>query len=119
MAKKRFSPEQIVAQLRQIEVLTAGGKALPQACKESGITDVTYYRWRKENGGLKAGQGACVQRALRHRLDRLLTACGRKPLTSEPPLCPVPTMQRLRVSSMAMERSLRTPAKCGRTSSAA
>ena len=50
MAKKRFSPEQVVAKLRQIEVLTAAGKALPLACKETGITDVTYYRWRKESG---------------------------------------------------------------------
>ena len=38
MAKKRFSPEQVVAKLRQIEVLTAAGKALPLACKEAGIT---------------------------------------------------------------------------------
>ena len=56
MAKKRFSPEQVVAKLRQIEVLTAAGKALPLACKEAGITDVTYYRWPKEYGGLKANQ---------------------------------------------------------------
>lgn len=42
MARKRFSAEQIVAKLRQIEVLTAGGKALPLACKEAGITEVTY-----------------------------------------------------------------------------
>src|SRR3972149_6650659 len=56
MAKKRFSPEQVVAKLRQIEVLTAGGKALPLACKEAGITDTTYYRWRKEYGGLKSDQ---------------------------------------------------------------
>ncbi len=45
-----------MAKLRQIEVLTAAGKALPLACKEAGITDVTYYRWRKEYGGLKANQ---------------------------------------------------------------
>ena len=45
-----------MAKLRQIEVLAAGGKALPLACKEAGITDVTYYRWRKEYGGLKADQ---------------------------------------------------------------
>ena len=56
MAKKRFSPEQVVAKLRQIEVLTAAGKALALACKEAGITDVTYYRWRREYGGLKANQ---------------------------------------------------------------
>ena len=41
MAKKRFSPEQVVAKLRQIEVLTAGGKALPLACKEAGNVRVT------------------------------------------------------------------------------
>lgn len=44
MAKKRFGPEQVVAKLRQIEVLIAGGKALLLACKEAGITDATYYR---------------------------------------------------------------------------
>ena len=43
MAKKRFSPEQVVAKLRQIEVLTASGKSIPLACKEAGITDVIYY----------------------------------------------------------------------------
>ena len=37
-------------------MLTAGGKSRPQARKEAGVTDVTYYRWRKEYGGLKAGQ---------------------------------------------------------------
>ena len=51
MPKKRFSPEQVVAKLRQIEVLTAGGMALALACKEAGITGVTYYRWRKERTG--------------------------------------------------------------------
>jgi len=56
MAKKRFGPEQVVARLRQIEVLQASWKPIPAACKEAGITDVTYYRWRKEYGGLKANQ---------------------------------------------------------------
>jgi len=56
MAKKKFSPEQVVAKLRQIEVLRAGAKSIPQACKEAGVTDVTYYRWRREYGGLKADQ---------------------------------------------------------------
>jgi hypothetical protein len=41
MAKKRLGQERVVGTLRQIEVLTAGGKALPLACKEAGITDVT------------------------------------------------------------------------------
>jgi transposase-like protein len=45
-----------VAKLRQIEVLMGSGKALGQAVKEAGITDVTYYRWRREYGGLKTDQ---------------------------------------------------------------
>ena len=48
MAKKRFSSVQVVAKLQQIEVLTSGGKALPLACKEAGITDVRYYHWRRD-----------------------------------------------------------------------
>lgn len=56
MAKKRFSAEQIVAKLRQIEVLLGEGKPLGLACKEAGVTDVTYYRWRREYGGLKGDQ---------------------------------------------------------------
>jgi putative transposase len=54
MAKRRLNPEQMAAKLRQIEVLTAGGKALPLACKKAGITDVTYHCWHREYGGLKS-----------------------------------------------------------------
>jgi putative transposase len=53
---KKHSPEQIVNVLRQIEVAIANGKATPLACKEAGITEQTYYRWRKEYGGLKVDQ---------------------------------------------------------------
>jgi putative transposase len=56
MPKKTFTPEQIVGKLRQIEVLVSQGKTVPVACKEGGITDQTYYRWRKEYGGLKLEQ---------------------------------------------------------------
>jgi putative transposase len=42
--------------LRQIEVAVANGKATPQACRDAGITDQSYYRWRKEYGGLKLDQ---------------------------------------------------------------
>ena len=55
-AKKEFPPEQIVAKLRHIEVLLSQGKTVPLACKEGGITDQTYYRWRKEYGGLQLEQ---------------------------------------------------------------
>jgi len=56
MPMKRYKPEQIVTMLRQIEVGIANGKNTPQACKEAEITVQTFYRWRKEYGGLKMDQ---------------------------------------------------------------
>ena len=56
MPKKTFTPEQIVNKLRQVEVLVSQGKTVPLACKEVGIVDQTFYRWRKEYGGLKVEQ---------------------------------------------------------------
>ncbi len=56
MAKRRYRAEGIVTVLRQVEVAIANGKATPQACREAGITEQTYYRWRKEYGGLKLEQ---------------------------------------------------------------
>jgi len=52
----RYKPEQIVTLLRQIEVAIANGKTTAQACKEAEITVQTFYRWRKEYGGLKLDQ---------------------------------------------------------------
>jgi transposase-like protein len=56
MAKRRYTAEEIVTVLRQVEVGIANGKTTPQACREAGITEQTYYRWRKEYGGLKLEQ---------------------------------------------------------------
>ena len=56
MPKKTFTPEQIVNKLRQVEVLVRQGKTVPLACKEAGIIEQTFYRWRKEYGGLKVEQ---------------------------------------------------------------
>ncbi len=53
MPLKRYKPEQIVTLLRQIEVEIANGKTTPQACRDAQITVQTFYRWRKEYGGLK------------------------------------------------------------------
>ena len=53
MPRKRFSAEQIVVLLRQIEVLMSQGKAAPVACREAGISQQSYYRWRKEYGELR------------------------------------------------------------------
>jgi putative transposase len=56
MAKGKYTAEEIVTLLRQVEVSMANGKTTPQACRESGVTEQTYYRWRKEYGGLKLEQ---------------------------------------------------------------
>ena len=56
MPIKRYKAEQIVTLQRQIEVGIANGKTTPHACKEVEITMQTYYRWRKEYGGLKLEQ---------------------------------------------------------------
>jgi putative transposase len=56
MPMKKYKPEQIVTLLRQVEVELANRKTTPQAFKEAEITAQTYYRWRKEFGGLKLDQ---------------------------------------------------------------
>ena len=53
---KKTTPEQVVNLLRQIEVALANGKTTPLACKEAGISEQTYCRWRKEYGGLQVDQ---------------------------------------------------------------
>jgi hypothetical protein len=56
MPKKRFSSEQIIAKLRQIEVQLAQGKSIALACKDAAISEQSYFRWRKEYGGLQIEQ---------------------------------------------------------------
>jgi transposase-like protein len=56
MPKKRFSAEQIVVLLRQIEVAMGAGKSAQLACREAGISEQSFYRWRKEYGGLDLDQ---------------------------------------------------------------
>ena len=56
MPRKRFTTEQIIGKLREAEVELAKGKKVPQVCKQLGVTEQTYYRWRKEYGGLKTDQ---------------------------------------------------------------
>ena len=54
--KRTHTPEETVAKLRQVEVLTAQGKTVSEAVRTIGVTDQTYYRWRAEFGGLKLDQ---------------------------------------------------------------
>ena len=53
MASKRHRPEEAVAKLRQVDVLVSQGQSVAEAIRAIGVTEVTYYRWRREFGGLK------------------------------------------------------------------
>ena len=56
MPRKRYKPEEIVAKLRQVDVLTTQGHSVADAIRSIGVSKVTYYRWRQEFGGLKSDQ---------------------------------------------------------------
>ena len=56
MVVKRHKAEEIVTKLRQVDVLNAQGKSMAEAIRSIGVTEVTYYRWRSEYGGLKGDQ---------------------------------------------------------------
>jgi putative transposase len=56
MAARRYRPEEIIAKLREAEVLLAQGRKVPEVAKAIGIHEITYYRWRKEFGGMKVNQ---------------------------------------------------------------
>ena len=74
MPKKRYSSEQIIAKLRQIEVQLAHGKSIALACKDAAISEQSYFRWRKEYGGLQIEQAKRLKDLEREnaRLRRLV-----------------------------------------------
>ena len=63
MPRKGYTPEQIINKLREAEVLIGQGSAISIVCKKIGVSDYTYYRWRKEYGGMRVDQA--------HRLKEL------------------------------------------------
>ena len=56
MSRKRYTPEQIIGMLREAEVSLSQGQTVVQVCRTLGVTEQSYYRWRKEYGGLKIDQ---------------------------------------------------------------
>ena len=74
MARKRYGPEQIIRKLREAEVELAKGQTVGAMCKKLGVTANTYYRWRKEYGGLRVDQAKRLKELEREnaRLKRLL-----------------------------------------------
>jgi putative transposase len=73
MARKRYTPEQIIGKLREAEVALAQGETTGQVCRTLGIVEQTYYRWRREYGGLKVEQAKRL-RALEQENNRLRRA---------------------------------------------
>jgi putative transposase len=69
MGKKRHTAEEIVSKLRQVDVLTAQGRTVAEAIRQIGVTEVTYYRWRSEYGGLKPDQ---VKRLKELEMEKLI-----------------------------------------------
>jgi putative transposase len=56
MRRKRYKPEQIIGMLREAEVELSRGEEVKQVCRNLGVSEQTYYRWRKEYGGMKVSQ---------------------------------------------------------------
>jgi transposase-like protein len=65
MARKQFTTEQIINMLREAEVHMSQGIPIAQACKKLGISEQTYYRWRKEYGGLRTDQAKKLREVLK------------------------------------------------------
>jgi len=74
MARKKTDPERIIPMLREAEVKLAKGQKVPQVCKDLGVTEQTYYRWRKRYGGLKLDQAKRLKELEREnaRLKKLV-----------------------------------------------
>ena len=75
MAKKRYSAEQIIQLLREVKIHTSVGKTISQSSHQIGVTEQTYYRWRKEYGGLNNGQAKRLKNLEKEnsRLKRLVS----------------------------------------------
>ena len=74
MGRKHFKPEQIIHMLREAEIKLAGGKKIGEVCRELGISEQSYYRWRKEYGGMQVSQAKKLKDLERQnaRLKRLV-----------------------------------------------
>jgi putative transposase len=74
MSRKRYQVEEIIQKLRAAEVLLSQGKNAAEACRQIGVTDQTYYRWRKEYGGVRTDQAKRLKELDREnaRLKKLL-----------------------------------------------
>ena len=74
MPRKRFKTEEIIQKLREAEVHLSQGQNVAEACRQIGVTDQTYYRWRKEYGGVRTDQAKRLKELEREnaRLKKLV-----------------------------------------------
>ena len=74
MGRKHYKPEQIIHMLREAEIKLAGGKKIGEVCRELAISEQSYYRWRKEYGGMQVSQAKKLKDLEREnaRLKRLV-----------------------------------------------
>lgn len=68
MSQKRYRPEEIIAKLREAEVLLGQGSKVPEVVKAIGVSEVSYYRWRKEYGGMGVSQAKRLKELERENL---------------------------------------------------
>src|SRR5437763_7416083 len=83
MPRKSYKPEEIVAKLRQVDVLTSQGQSVAEAIRSIGVSEVTYYRWRQEFGGLKSDQVKRLKE-LETENTRLRRGVGPDPRQADP-----------------------------------
>ena len=76
MPRKRFTPEQIIANLREAEVLLSQGKSVGEVCRQLNVSENTYYHWRREYGGLEIDQAKRLKELEKknQRLKKLVAA---------------------------------------------
>lgn len=104
MPKKRYNAEEIIYKLREAEVLLSQGKSVSQACKQLGVSDQTYYRWRKSYGGMKVDQ-----------VERLISETARAPTLLGPyrkASYHLPTRKKRDIGCPPSPKSLRCGARC-------
>ena len=79
MPRKRFKTEQIIQKLREVEARLSQGRSVSEACRQIGVTDNTYYRWRKEYGSIRSDQAKCLKELKYEniRLKKLVAKAGR------------------------------------------
>src|ERR1700740_3591531 len=113
MPRKSYKPEEIVAKLRQVDVLTSQGQSVAEAIRSIGVSEVTYYRWRQEFGGLKSDQvkrlkdlgtedGRLRRAASDLTLDKLI--CGGRPGETSKPARPRACIEHIRRKLSVPER---------------